>query len=169
MAVLREFGPLMTAIIIAGRTSSAITAQIGTMILNEEVDALRTMGLSPMSRLVVPKVLGLLIVMPLLTFWADVFGVIGAMVMSKNMLNINYGDFLNRFQHVVAIKHYYIGLSKAPFFAMIIAAVGCFQGFRVAPNADSLGKQTTISVVQAIFLIIIADALFSILYSAHGG
>lgn len=169
MAILREFGPLMTAIIIAGRTSSAITAQIGTMILNEEVDALRTMGLSPMSRLVVPKVLGLLLVMPLMTFWADVFGVIGAMVMSKNMLSINYSDFLNRFQHVVEIKHYYIGLSKAPFFALIIATVGCFQGFRVAPNADSLGKQTTISVVQAIFLIIIADALFSILYSAHGG
>lgn len=168
MAILREFAPLITAVVVAGRTSSAFTAQIGTMVVNEEVDALRTMGLSPMDRLVVPKILGLIIAFPLLTFWADGFGIFGSMVMAKGMLGINYYDFLSRFQTVVDIDNYYIGLIKAPFFAAIIAGVGCFQGFRVGFSAESVGHQTTKAVVQAIFLIIIADAIFSVIFSVKG-
>ena len=165
LALLREFGPLMTAIIVAGRTSSAFTAQIGTMKVNEEIDAIRTFGLSPFKRLVLPKILALIIAMPLLTFWSDLFSVLGGMVMSKNMLDINYYDFITRFGNVVSLKNYTIGLSKAPVFAVIIATVGCFQGLQVDGSAESVGWQTTKSVVQAIFLIIIADSIYSIFFS----
>ena len=165
MAVFREFAPLITAIIVAGRTSSAFTAQIGSMKVNEEVDALYTMGLSPVELLVMPKVIGLLLVFPLLIFWADIFSIFGAMIMSKSMLGINYYDFLARLKDSVGLKQMMLGLYKAPAFAVIIALVGCYQGFLVKANADSIGSQTTRSVVQALFLIIIADAVFSIVYS----
>lgn len=165
VAILREFGPLIAAIIVAGRTSSSFTAEIGTMKVNEEIDALMTMGISPVQRLVLPKTVGLIIVFPLLIFWADLFGLIGSMIMSKVMLGIGYSDFFQRLKTDVGDTHYYIGLSKAPFFASIIALVGCYQGFAVTFSADSVGFQTTKSVVQAIFLIIIADAFFSVLYS----
>ncbi len=165
LAILREFGPLIAAIIAAGRTSSALTAKIGAMIINEEVDALKTMGFSPVARLALPKVLAVVIAMPLLTVWADIFGVLGSMVMSKNMLGIGFEHFLQRFQDVIKLKPYLIGLSKAPVFGLLIAAVGCFQGFQVTAKAESVGKRTTKSVVQAIFLIIVADALFSVLFS----
>ena len=164
MAIFREFGPLITAIIIAGRTSSAFTAQIGSMKINEEIDALSTMGLSPVEFLVVPKVIALLIAFPLLIFWADAFSTLGAMIMSKYMLHIGYLDFSSRLQESVGLKQLMLGLYKAPAFAVLIALVGCFQGFRVESNADSVGSQTTKSVVQALFLIIIADAFFSVLY-----
>ncbi len=164
MAIFREFAPLITAIIIAGRTSSAFTAQIGSMKINEEIDALRTMGLSPVELLVVPKVISLLIAFPLLIFWSDFFSTLGAMVMSKFMLQIGYLDFLTRLQDSVGLKQMMLGLYKAPAFAVLIALVGCFQGFRVESNADSVGSQTTKSVVQALFLIIIADAFFSVIY-----
>lgn len=165
MAVFREFGPLITAIIVAGRTSSAFTAQIGSMKLNEEIDALHTMGLSPTELLVLPKLLGLLIIFPLLVFWADLFGILGAMLMSKSMLNISYSAYLIRLQDAVGFKQLALGLYKAPAFAILIALVGCFQGFRVEANADSVGSQTTRSVVQALFLIIITDAIYSVIYS----
>jgi phospholipid/cholesterol/gamma-HCH transport system permease protein len=168
VAVLREFGPLIAAIIVAGRTSSAFTAEIGTMKVSQEIDALMTMGISPVQRLVLPKVLGLIIVFPLLIFWSDLFGIFGAMVMSKIMLGIGFPDFIARLKADVGVSHYYIGISKAPFFAAIIALVGCYQGFQVSSSADSVGFQTTKSVVQAIFLIIIADAFFSVLYSWAG-
>ncbi|MDP3560488.1 MAG: ABC transporter permease [Legionellaceae bacterium] len=168
MAIFREFGPLITAIIVAGRTSSAFTAQIGSMVVNEEVDAIRTMGLSPIELLVMPKMFGLLLIFPLLIFWADFFGLIGAMCMSKTMLNVGYIDFLARLKESVGLKQLMLGLYKAPTFAIIIALVGCFQGFRVQANADSVGTQTTKSVVQALFLIIVADALYSIIYSWMG-
>lgn len=168
MVILREFGPLITAIIAAGRTSTSFTAQIGTMKINEEIDALHTMGVPPIERLVMPKVLGLVIALPLLTVWADIFGVLGSMVMSKAQLGISYYSFLERFQHSVAVKDYIVGLVKAPVFALIIAAVGCFQGFQVSGTADDVGRKTTQSAVQSIFLIIIADALFSILFSWRG-
>lgn len=168
MVILREFGPLITAIIAAGRTSTSFTAQIGTMKINEEIDALNTMGVPPIERLVMPKVLGLVIALPLLTVWADIFGVLGSMVMSKAQLGISYYSFLERFQHSVAVKDYIVGLVKAPVFALIIAAVGCFQGFQVSGTADDVGRKTTQSAVQSIFLIIIADALFSILFSWRG-
>lgn len=165
MAIFREFAPLITAIIVAGRTSSAFTAQIGSMKINEEIDALTTMGLSPIELLVVPKVLGLLIIFPLMIFWADLFSTFGAMLMSKFMLQVGYYDFATRLHDSVGLKQMLLGLYKAPAFALLIALVGCFQGFRVQANADSVGSQTTKSVVQALFLIIIADAAFSVLYS----
>ena len=168
VAILREFGPLITAIIVAGRTSSSFTAEIGLMKINEEVDALKTMGFSPINRLVIPKLLGLIITLPLLTVWSDVFGVFGSMFMSKGMLDIGYFDFMQRFQNVIELSDYLTGLSKAPIFAMVIAAVGCYQGLQVSMSAESVGKLTTKSVVQAIFLIIIADAAFSIIFSWLG-
>ena len=165
MAIFREFSPLITAIIVAGRTSSSFTAQIGSMKLNEEIDALKTMGLSPTELLVLPKVLGLLFVLPLVIFWSDIFSILGAMIMSKFMLHVGYFDFLSRLQIDVGFKQLMLGLYKAPAFALLIALVGCFQGFQVTSNADSVGSQTTKSVVQALFLIIITDAIYSIIYS----
>ena len=163
--MFREFGPLITAIIVAGRTSSEFTAQISSMKINEEIDALYTMGLSPTELLVMPKVFGLLIAVPILSFWADFFGIVGAMLMSKWMLHIGYTDFLDHLQESVGVKHLLLGLYKAPAFAILIALVGCFQGFQVDNNADSVGRQTTRSVVQALFLIIVTDALYSVIYS----
>jgi len=161
VGVLQEFGPLIAAIIVVGRTSSSFTAQLGTMQINQEIDALRTMGLAPMQYLVVPKVLGLLVAMPLLILWADIFGVLGGMLISKFMLGIGFYGFLTRFPATIELMTLFNGLIKAPVFALIIGSVGCFQGLSVEGGADSVGKQTTRSVVQAIFLIIIADAIFS--------
>lgn len=166
MAIFREFSPLITAIIVAGRTSSSFTAQLGSMKVNEEIDALYTMGLSPTELLVMPKVIGLMLVFPLLIFWSDMFSLMGAMMMSKVMLNVSYHDFLIRLKESVGLKQLMLGLYKAPAFAMLISLVGCFQGLRVEANASSIGSQTTKSVVQAIFLIIITDAIFSIVYSS---
>lgn len=168
MAIFREFAPLITAIIVAGRTSSAFTAQLGSMKINEEIDALLTMGLSPTELLVLPKVLALLFIFPLLIFWSDMFSILGSMVMSKSMLDIGYQDFLHRLKDNVGIDQFMLGMYKAPAFALLISLVGCFQGFRVKASADSIGSQTTKSVVQALFLIIIADALYSIAYSWMG-
>lgn len=165
VAILREFGPLITAIIAAGRTSSAITAQIGTMKVNEEIDALITMGFSPIEVLVLPKIIGALIAIPLLMVWADIFGVLGGMFMTRYFFGTNYGDFLMRFQDVIDLNTFMVGFSKAPAFALIVAAVGCFQGLKVGMDADSVGKQTTKSVVQALFIIIIVDAIYSVIYS----
>lgn len=166
MAIFREFAPLITAIIVAGRTSSAFTAQLGSMKMNEEIDALLTMGLSPTELLVLPKVLGLLIAFPLLIFWSDIFSILGAMLMSKSMLGISFIDFLERLRDSVGIAQFRLGLYKAPAFALLIALVGCFQGFRVeAGTENNIGSQTTKSVVQSLFLIIIADSVYSIVYS----
>ncbi|MDF3054461.1 MAG: transporter permease protein [Gammaproteobacteria bacterium] len=163
IAMLQEFGPLITAIIVAGRTSSAFTAQIGTMQLNEEIDALRTMGVSPVIRLVIPKILGLIISLPLLIILADICGVLGGMLVADKMLNISYYSFLLNFPNMIQLQTLLNGLIKGPFFACIIAGVGCYQGFQVVSSADSVGRKTTKSVVQSIFLIIVADALFSII------
>lgn len=168
MAIFREFSPLITAIIVAGRTSSAFTAQLGSMKVNEEIDALQTMGLSPTELLVLPKVVGLILVFPLLIFWSDIFSVLGSMFMSKMMLGIGYEDFLQRLKSSVGLDQFMLGLYKAPAFALLVSLVGCFQGFQVRSSADSIGSQTTKSVVQALFLIIIADAAFSVAYSWMG-
>lgn len=165
MAIFREFSPLITAIIVAGRTSSAFTAQIGGMKINEEIDAISTMGLAPTELLLLPKVIGLFLVFPILIFWSDLFSTLGAMIMSKSMLHVGYLDFLSSIQESVGLKQLSLGLYKAPAFALLIALVGCFQGLRVSANASSLGSQTTKSVVQALFLIIITDAAYSLLYS----
>ncbi len=166
LSMLREFAPLITAIIIAGRSGSAYAAQIGTMAVTEEIDAMRTLGIAPLELLVLPKIIALLIVLPLLTVFADLLGVFGGMIMARAQLGVGFGEFLDRFAKAVSVTSYLIGICKAPVFAGIIAVVGCFQGFRTQGGADSVGRQTTRSVVQAIFLVIVADALFSIAFSA---
>ena len=168
IAVLREFGPLMTAVIIAGRSSSSFTAEIGAMKINQEIDALATLGISPIERLVLPKILGMLFIFPFLIFWADVTGMFGSMLMARVSLNINFHAFMHEFQESVDIQNFWVGIVKAPIFALIIALVGCLQGFKVGYSAESVGKCTTRSVVQAIFLIIIADAVFSVLFNYLG-
>ncbi len=166
LSMLREFAPLITAIIIAGRSGSAYAAQIGTMAVTEEIDAMRTIGIAPMDLLVVPKIIALMIAMPLLTAFADVLGVFGGMIMARSQLDVSFNEFLDRFVKAVSPTSYLIGICKAPVFAAIIAIVGCFQGFRTKGGADSVGRQTTRSVVQSIFLVIVADALFSVAFSA---
>lgn len=167
LSILREFAPLLTAIMVAGRTGSAYTAQLGMMKINQEIDALNTLGITPGEILLLPRIIGLVIVLPLLTFWADIFGILGGMVMSHNMLNITTADFLHRFEQVIPLKALLIGLGKTPVFALIIASIGCFQGMMVKGSADSVGKNTTRSVVLSIFFIIVADALFSIIFSHY--
>ena len=166
LSILREFSPLITAIIIAGRSGSAYAAQIGTMAVTEEIDAMRTLGIQPLELLVLPKFAALLIALPLLTVCADFLGVAGGMVMAKTQLDVGYGEFLDRFLKAVSATDYLIGIGKAPVFAAIISSVGCFQGFRTRGGADSVGRQTTRAVVQTIFLVIVADGLFSIVFSA---
>ncbi len=166
LSMLREFAPLITAIIVAGRSGSAYAAQIGTMTVTEEIDAMRTLGIAPLELLVLPKVIALMIALPLLTVFADLLGVFGGMVMARSQLGVGFGDFLDRFVKAVSVTSCLIGIGKAPVFAAIIAVVGCFQGFRTHGGADSVGRQTTRSVVQSIFLVIVADALFSIAFSA---
>ncbi len=165
LAILREFGPLITAIMVAGRSGSAFTAQLGMMKLNQEIDALDTMGVTPSELLLLPRIAGLVIALPLLTIWADILGVFGGMVMSNTMLNITWYDFLQRFPSVIPMRALLIGFGKAPVFAMIIASIGCYQGMKVSGGADSVGTNTTRSVVLAIFFIIVADAIFSIIFS----
>lgn len=165
LSMLREFAPLITAIIIAGRSGSAYAAQIGTMAVTEEIDAMRTIGIAPLELLVLPKIIALVIALPLLTVFADVMGVFGGMIMARAQLGVGFGEFLDRFVKAVSITSYAVGIGKAPVFAVIITVVGCFQGFRTQGGADSVGRQTTRSVVQSIFLVIVADALFSIAFS----
>jgi phospholipid/cholesterol/gamma-HCH transport system permease protein len=168
LTMLRELAPLITAIIVAGRTGSAYTAQIGTMQITEEVDALRTIGIRPMDLLVLPKLLALIIALPLLTVFADALSVFGGMVMAQALLDVSFSDFLDRFPQVVTPTSFLLGVGKAPVFAAIIALVGCYQGFQVRGGADSVGRQTTVSVVQSIFLVIAADALFSVVLGGVG-
>ncbi len=165
LSMLREFAPLMTAIIVAGRSGSAYAAQIGTMAVTEEIDAMRTIGIPPLDVLVLPKIFALVIALPLLTVYADVLGVFGGMVMARSQLGVGFEDFMDRLIHAIDLSTYLVGIGKAPVFAVIIALIGCFQGFRTRGGADSVGRQTTKSVVQAIFLVIVADALFSVLFS----
>jgi phospholipid/cholesterol/gamma-HCH transport system permease protein len=165
LSMLRELSPLLTAIIVAGRSGSAYAAQIGTMKISEEIDALRTIGIRPQELLVQPKIIALVIALPLLTVYADVAGVLGGMLMANSMLDISYGVFLDRLEDALSLSSFLTGIIKAPVFAVIIALIGCFQGFQVSGGADSVGRQTTVSVVQSIFLVIVADALFSIIFN----
>lgn len=165
LAILREFGPLLTAIMVAGRTGSAFTAQLGLMKINQEIDALDTMGVTPAELLILPRITGLFIALPLLTMWSNIFGIIGGMIMANNMLNITWYDFLHRFSQVIPLRTLIIGLGKAPVFALIVASIGCFEGMRVEGSAESVGRNTTRSVVLAIFFIIVVDAIFSVVFS----
>ncbi|MDC0535131.1 ABC transporter permease [Francisellaceae bacterium] len=168
ISLLREFAPLITAIIVAGRSGSAFAAQIGTMKAQEEVDALQTFGISPISRLVMPRIIGLCIALPLLVVLTDIASMFGGMVMSNTFLGITYVEFLQEVGRSVSPNNYIIGLVKTPFFAIIISTVGCYRGLMVKGNAASIGEETTKSVVYGIFFIIVADAMFSILFSSLG-
>jgi phospholipid/cholesterol/gamma-HCH transport system permease protein len=165
---LRELGGLVTAIIVAGRSGSAFTAYIGTMRVNEEIDAMETMGLNVAEILVLPRILGLVIALPLLTFYADIVGLIGGMVMCYFDLHITVPVFLRELQAAITFKTLLVGLIKAPVFAFLIGLVGCFEGLRVERNAESVGRLTTRSVVESIFLIITFDAGFSVFFSILG-
>ena len=164
-SMLREFAPLMTAIIIAGRSGSSYAAQIGTMVVTEEVDAMRTLGIAPLEQLVLPRLLALAVALPLLTVWADITGVFGGMVMARTQLDIGFHEFLDRFGRELRGSHLLVGLGKSLVFAGVIAVIGCFQGFRTRASADSVGRQTTLAVVQAIFLVIVVDAVFSVVFN----
>lgn len=163
ISLLREIAPLIVAILIAGRSGSAYTAEIGTMKVTEELDAVRTLGISPMNLLVLPRALGLVIALPLLTVYADAVGVFGGMLIARGELNVSFAEFVARFEEAVPVRHFLIGLGKAPFFAALIALVGCYQGFQIRGGVDDVGRHTTISVVQGIFLVIVFDAICSIL------
>lgn len=168
LSMVRELSPLITAIIIAGRSGSAYAAQIGTMKVTEEIDALRTIGIGPLDLLVLPKVIALVIALPLLTVYTDIMGVLGGMVMARAQLDVGYATFIDRIGDAVSLTSFMIGVGKAPVFAAIIALVGCYQGFQVNGSAESVGQRTTRSVVQSIFLVILTDALFSIVFSWLG-
>jgi len=168
ISITRELGPMITAIVIAGRSGSAYTAEIGAMKITEEIAAMRTMGFDPYAFLVLPRVIALMIALPLLIFFADVVGIFGGMVASKMQLGISMTQFTDRLYEVLEVKHYILGMIKGPVFAFIIAAIGCFRGFQVSNNTESIGLHTTASVVNAIFLVIACDALFSVLYTELG-
>lgn len=162
---LRELGVLMTAIIVAGRSGSSFTAEIGTMRVNEEVDAMTTLGLDPIEVLVVPRLAALGVALPLLTFYANITGLIGGAFICDTALGIPLPVFLQQLQSSVVGWTFWLGIFKAPFFAMCIALIGCRDGLRVSRSAESVGRLTTMSVVESIFLVIVFDAAFSILFS----
>jgi len=165
---LREFAVLLTAILMAGRTASAFTAQIGSMKANEEIDAIRTLGLNPMELLVVPRVLALLISLPLLTFLAMICGIVGGAVVCALSLDISPAMFLSLLQTDIGVQHFLVGLAKAPFFAFLIAAIGCLEGFKVSGSAESVGAHTTSAVVQSIFVVIVLDAVAALFFMEMG-
>lgn len=164
ISVLRELGILITAIIIAGRSGSSFTAQIGTMKVNEEVDAMQTIGIDPVETLVIPRVAALVLTLPLLAFLANVVALAGGAIMSYFVLDITFGQFLKQLQAAVGLDQLWIGLVKAPVFAFAIAMIGCYEGLKVSGSAESVGQMTTKSVVESIFLVIVLDAIFSIIF-----
>jgi phospholipid/cholesterol/gamma-HCH transport system permease protein len=168
ISIVRELGPMITAIVIAGRSGSAYTAEIGAMKITEEIAAMRTMGFDPYNFLVLPRVFALMIALPLLIFFSDIIGIFGGLVASSMQLGISFDQFVNRLNEVLEVKHYILGMIKGPVFAFIIAAIGCFRGFQVSDNTESIGLHTTASVVNAIFLVIAFDALFSVIYTELG-
>jgi len=161
---LREFGVLLTAILVAGRTGSAFTAQIGAMQAHEEVDAIRALGLDVVELLVLPRMLALIVMLPILTFIADLAGLFGGGMVAWAVLDISPTLYLSRLADVVAVHHFWAGMVKAPVFAILISAVGCLEGMKVRGSAESVGRHTTSAVVQGIFLVILADALFAMLF-----
>ncbi|MHA6721649.1 MlaE family lipid ABC transporter permease subunit [Sphingomonas sp. RS2018] len=165
---LRELGVLMTAIMVAGRSGSAFAAQLGTMKLTEEIDAMRTIGVSPMEALVVPRTLAAILLMPLLGFYASLIAIMGGGLLCWLQLDIPPVTFIQRIREVVPITDLYVGLIKAPVFGAIIAVAGCFQGMQVEGDAEQVGTRTTAAVVQAIFLVIVLDAFFAVFFTWIG-
>jgi phospholipid/cholesterol/gamma-HCH transport system permease protein len=164
IAVLREMGVLLTAIIVAGRSGSAFAAEIGVMRLNDEIDALHSMGVDPWEVLVLPRLIGLLIALPLLTIVADAMGLAGGALLSNLLLDISLTQFIPRLQDALAPTTFWAGLIKAPVFAMLIAMVGTYRGMQVRDSSRELGRLTTVAVVQSIFLVIFADAIFAVVF-----
>ena len=168
VSVLREIGILLTAIVVAGRSGSAFTAQIGTMKVNQEIDALQTLGLDPLEVLVLPRLLALMVALPLLAFYADVMALLGGGLMCLLVLDIPPAQFLAQLERAITPAMFLVGIVKAPVFAFLIGMVGCYEGLRVTGSAESVGRLTTQSVVVGIFLVIVSDAFFSILFAYLG-
>ncbi len=162
---LRELGVLLSAIIVAGRSGSAFTAEIGTMQVNEEIDAMRSLGIDPVSVLVLPRLFALVLTLPLVTFYANVMGIVGGALISWAVLDISLPAFVHQLRPAIAGWTFWLGILKAPFFAVSIALVGCHDGLRVERSAESVGRLTTLSVVQSIFLVIVIDAAFSVVFA----
>ncbi|MEN3952114.1 MlaE family lipid ABC transporter permease subunit [Iodidimonas sp. SYSU 1G8] len=167
-AVLREFGILLSAIIIAGRSGSAFTAEIGSMKMHQEIDAMDTLAISPLDTLVVPRVVALIVMMPILTFYSDIVGLLGGAVISWLTLDITPQQFLERTHDVILGWDLGVGLIKAPIFGAIIALIGCYEGLSVEGSAESVGQRTTKSVVESIFMIIVLDAFFAVFFTSLG-
>jgi len=168
ISVLRELSPLITAIVIAGRSGSAFTAQIGAMKITQELDAMQTMGFDPYKFLVIPKIAALMITLPILIFISDIMAVIGGMVVANLDLGITTDMFLDRFREAVGVKHFFVGIAKGPFFAFLIASIAIYRGLLVKDDTQSIGFNTTKSVVESIFAVIICDAVFSIAFTNLG-
>ncbi len=168
LIITREIGPMITAIIIAGRSASSYTAEIASMKITEEISAMKTMGFDPFYFLIIPRILALMIAIPLLIVFSDLAGILGGMIATKAQVNISFSFFISRLQEVISVKQYILGVIKGPFFAIIIASTGCFHGLRVSGNTESIGIETTASVVHSIFFVIACDALFAILYTQLG-
>ncbi|MGH8169386.1 MAG: MlaE family ABC transporter permease [Steroidobacteraceae bacterium] len=168
IGVLRELGVLLTAIIVAGRSGSAFAAEIGSMKLNEEIDALQATGVDPFEALVLPRVLGLVISLPLLTVVADLIGLVGGAVLCAFLLHMPLDQYINRVSQAISPTTFWIGIIKAPVFAVLIAMAGTHRGMQVRGSSRELGRLTTVAVVQAIFLVILADALFAVLFMEIG-
>ena len=168
ISILRELAPMLTAIVVAGRSGSSFAAQIGVMKMTEEIDAMRTMGFDPYAFLVLPRLLALMIMMPILIFFADIFGLFGGMLIAHAELGLSASLFMDRFVEAVPVKHFWVGAIKGPFFAILIASIGIYRGLQVKNDTESIGTNTTRSVVEAIFAVIICDALFSIVFTKMG-
>ncbi len=164
VAVLRELGVLLTAIIVAGRSGSAFAAELGAMKLNEEVDALRAIGMDPVEVLVLPRIFGLVIALPALTVLADATGLAGGALLSWYLVDIPLGQYVERVQGAIAETTFWVGIVKAPVFALLIAMVGTLRGMQVRTSSRELGRLTTVAVVQSIFLVILADAIFAVIF-----
>jgi phospholipid/cholesterol/gamma-HCH transport system permease protein len=165
ISILREIAVLITAIVIAGRSGSAFTAQIGTMALNQEIDAIRMMSLNPILVLVLPRLIAILVCLPLLVFFSMVLGLIGGMMITNLIIDVTPLQFFHQLQRAVSPTSFWVGMCKAPLFGILIGLVGCFRGFQVKGSAESVGRMTTQSVVESIFLVIICDAFMSILFA----
>ena len=167
-SIFRELGVLLAAIMVAGRSGSAFAAALGTMKLTEEIDALRVLGLNPNQVLIIPRVVGLMIAMPLLTVFANIAGLLGGAFIGATVLDINWFSFTERLASAIQVSDVMVGFSKAPVFAFLIAVTGTLRGMQVKGSAEELGRLTTVAVVQSIFLIIVADSIFTMLYSRIG-
>ncbi len=168
ISFLREFSSLLAAILLAGRTASAFTAQIGAMKSGEEIDAIRTMGLDPMELLVLPRLFALVMMLPLLTFVAMIAGILGGMLVGVLNLGLSPEMFLARLQDMLEMRHFWVGMSKAPIFAIVITLIGCLEGFQVQGTAESVGERTTSSVVQCISVVILIDAFAALWFMEMG-